>query len=86
MILIVLVEMTHQGTETRPGQRHGEGCHGNGAEIKDFRIDVEWRESLNQTKKSRLSINPAAEFSLQSHHRLRKKAWLTDLLPYSPLR
>lgn len=63
--------MTHQRTETRPGQRHGEGCHGNGAEIKDFRIDVEWRESLNETKKNRFLntyLNRAAGFSPRSHH------------------
>lgn len=60
--------MTYQRTETRPRQCHSEGCHGNWAKVKDFRIDVEWRESLNQTKKSILSIYAAAEFSLQSRH------------------
>lgn len=49
--------MTHQRTETRPRQCHSEGCHGNWAKIKDFRIDVEWRESLNQTKKSIKALN-----------------------------
>lgn len=46
------LNMTYQRTETRPRQCHREGCHGNWAKIQDFRIDVEWRESLNQTKKS----------------------------------
>jgi len=37
---------THQRTEAGPRQRHGEGCHGNGAEVKDSGIDVQRGESL----------------------------------------
>lgn len=37
---------THQRTEAGPRQRHGEGRHGNWAEVEYFGIDVQRRESL----------------------------------------
>lgn len=43
--------VTHQRTETSPGQCHGEGRHGNWAEVEDSGIDVQWRESLNTSRK-----------------------------------
>lgn len=42
--------VTHQRTEAGPCQRHGEGCHGNGAEVQDFGIYVHRRESLRKEK------------------------------------
>lgn len=58
--LNVFLQITHQRTEARPRQRHREGGHRNGAKVKDFRIDVERRESLNATKESFISINTTA--------------------------
>lgn len=55
--------MTHQRTETCPRQGHSEGCHGNGTKIKDFRIDVEWRESLKQKRKAYLDKHSCRIFS-----------------------
>lgn len=60
MIWKVLGEITHQRTEARPRQRHREGGHRHWAKVKDFRIDVERRQSLNPTKESFISINTAA--------------------------
>lgn len=60
MIWKVLGEITHQRTEARPRQRHREGGHRHWAKVKDFRIDVERRQSLNPTKESLISINTAA--------------------------
>lgn len=44
--------VTHQRTEAGPCQRHGEGRHGNGAEVEDSGIDVQWRESLEVEPKN----------------------------------
>lgn len=44
--------VTHQGTETGPCQRHGEGCHCNRAEIEDSGIDVQWGESLKRSNRT----------------------------------
>lgn len=67
MILKVLGEITHQRTEAHPRQCHGEGGHRHWAKVKDFRIDVERRQSLNPTKESFISINTAAVFSHETH-------------------
>lgn len=43
--------VTHQRTEAGPGQRHGEGRHGNRAEVEDSGIDVQRRESLKRSNR-----------------------------------
>lgn len=43
---VCLNVFTHQRTEAGTGQRHGEGRHGNRAEVQNSGIDVQWRQSL----------------------------------------
>lgn len=49
--------VTNQRTEAGPSQRHSEGRHGDGTEVKDSGIYVQWRESLNKNRKSLVSLN-----------------------------
>lgn len=37
---------THHGAEADPGQRHGEGRHGDGVEVQDLGIDVQRGQRL----------------------------------------
>lgn len=67
MMLKVSGEITHQRTEAGPRQCHREGGHHHWAKVKDFRIDVERRQSLNPTKESSISMNTAAVFSSLTH-------------------
>lgn len=46
-----------QRTEAGPCQRHGEGGHGDRAEVKDFGIDVQWGQCLNQSRESFISTS-----------------------------
>lgn len=48
---VCLSVVTHQRTEACPCQRHGEGRHGNRAEVEDPGIDVQRRESLNESRR-----------------------------------
>lgn len=50
---LCLSVVTNQRTEAGPCQRHGEGCHGNRAEVKDSGIDVQWRQSLRTTNRKK---------------------------------
>ena len=39
-------QSTDHRADARPGQRHGEGCHGNWVEVQDLGIHLQRRQSL----------------------------------------
>lgn len=45
----------YHGAQADPGQRHGEGRHGDGVEVQDLGVDVQWGQCLQRGQQRDLS-------------------------------